>query len=49
VPSVEALLDLVLQRGRPLAEPILLEFLAARHAAKSFRRRHTMSIAPCVR
>ena len=24
VPSVEALLDLVLQRGRPLAEPILL-------------------------
>lgn len=24
VPSVEALLDLVLQRGRPLAEPVLL-------------------------
>jgi hypothetical protein len=28
VPSVEALLDLVLQRGRPLAEPVLLGIFA---------------------
>ena len=44
VPSVEALLDLVPQRGRHWPS-FLLAFSAARHAAESWRKRRTINRA----